>query len=59
MCYPYHTNPIPLLDDASSTTCHRLAKVSMKELFGVAQLKKDGTEGLKKDIPPIRELQVH
>ena len=29
----------------------------MKDLFGVCQKKKDGTEGLKKDIPPIRELQ--
>jgi len=35
----------------------RLAKVSMKDIFGVAKLKKDGTEGKVKDLPPVRELQ--
>ena len=36
----------------------RLKKVSMKELFGVGKLKKDGTPGAVKEIPPIRELQT-
>ena len=32
-------------------------KTSMKELFGVGKLKKDGTEGSLKAIPPVEELQ--
>ena len=32
-------------------------KTSMKELFGVPTLKKDGTEGKSISIPPIEMLQ--
>jgi DNA polymerase I len=29
----------------------------MKELFGVAKKRKDGSDGLVLDLPPIEELQ--
>ena len=35
----------------------RFAKVSMKELFGVAKLKKDGTPSLVKVLPGMEEIQ--
>lgn len=35
----------------------RLKKISMKDLFGVGRLKKDGTHGAVKELPPVRELQ--
>lgn len=34
-----------------------LLKTKMIDLFGVAKLKKDGTEGKVKTLPPIREIQ--
>lgn len=37
----------------------RLAKISMKDLFGVAKLKKDGSVGKIKELPSVRELQAH
>jgi len=33
------------------------AKVPMKEIFGVGALRKDGTEGKVRTLPPIEELQ--
>jgi len=36
----------------------RFAKVSMKEIFGVAKQKKDGTAGKIKELPPIEDLQT-
>lgn len=32
-------------------------KISMKEIFGASKLKKDGTEGIMKVIPPVEEIQ--
>lgn len=40
-----------LLDDAETS------KKSMKELFGVPRLRKDGSEGSLVDIPPVEEMQ--
>ena len=37
----------------------RLQKVSMKDLFGVGRLKKDGSAGAVKDLPPMRDLQLN
>eukprot|EP01034_Spumella_vulgaris_P022490 gene22490-28618_t len=34
-------------------------KTSMKSLFGVAKLRKDGSEGLVKELPDIRDLQTN
>lgn len=36
----------------------RFSKVSMKDLFGVSKLRKDGSESKVKDIPNILELQM-
>ena len=35
-----------------------MMKTKMKELFGKPRAKKDGTEGLVKDLPPIRDIQT-
>ena len=40
-----------LLDDAEAE------KVSMKDIFGVKRLRKDGSEGSLTDIPPVEVLQ--
>ena len=37
----------------------RLAKVGMKELFGVAKPRKDGTLGKIKELPSINDLQMN
>lgn len=34
-----------------------VSKVSMKELFGIAKLKKDGTEGKILELPDLRDVQ--
>jgi len=35
----------------------RLAKVSMKDIFGKSKAKKDGSDGKLKEMPSVRELQ--
>ena len=35
----------------------RFKKVSMKELFGTGKVRKDGTESVVKQLPPLREVQ--
>ncbi len=42
----------------SSNTNLDRAKVSMKDLFGKPNMKKDGTAGKLEVVPPVEELQV-
>jgi hypothetical protein len=44
-------------DDIPLEESQRFIKTSMKELFGIAKLKKDGSEGKIKDLPNLLELQ--
>ena len=55
----HSSTPPPLhIISTDLTADTRMVKTKMKELFGKPRAKKDGTEGLVKDLPPIRDIQT-